>query len=213
MTLSDKFVRKFRNFGIESLMIYIIITMGIIWAADYIFPAIGLTNYLYFDRNLIFSGQVWRLVTFMFMPQSSGVIGTLLTLYFYYFIGTALESFWGKQKFTLYMLMGMILLIIAGLIARYADAYYLYLSLFIAYAIISPNTELLLFFIIPVKVKYLAFIDAVFTAYLFFVDGISAKASIAASFILLLIFFGRPLIDRLKAKKRKSDFEKNFRNR
>lgn len=213
MTLSDKFMRKFRNFGVESLIIYIIITIGIIWAVDYIFPAVGITNYLYFSRSLIFSGEIWRLVTFMFMPQSSGVLGTLITLYFYYFIGTSLESFWGKQKFTLYMLIGMILLIIAGLIAGCADAYYLYLSLFIAYALISPNTELLLFFVIPVKVKYLAFIDVVLTAYLFFIGGISAKASIIAAVVLLLIFFGRPLIGRIKAKKRKNDFEKNFRNR
>lgn len=209
----DKLKRKLRNFGIESLMIYVIITIGIVWAADYLFPTIGITSYLYFDRAAILHGQVWRIISFLFMPQSTSPLMMLINLYFYYFIGNSLEQYWGKEKFTGYFLLGTVLLVISGFITGYAYAYYLYFSMFIVYALLAPDRQFLFFFVIPIKAKYLAMLDGVFMAFEFISGGAAMRGSIIACAVLILIFFGKDITGRLKAKKRYHDFQKSFNDR
>lgn len=209
----DNMKRKLRNFGIESLMLYVIITIGIVWAVSYLFPGTGITSYLYFDRDAILHGQVWRAITFLFMPQSSSPFMMLINLYFYYFIGNSLEQYWGKTKFTSYFLLGTLLLIISGFITGYAYAYYLYFSMFIVYALLAPNQQFLFLFVIPIKAKYLAMLDGVFLAFEFISGGAAARGSIIACVVLILIFFGKDITGRLKAKKRYRDFQKNFNDR
>lgn len=209
----DKLKRKLRNFGIESLMIYVIITIGIVWAVSYLFPSTGLLNYLYFDRSAILQGQVWRIISFLFMPQSTSPLMMLINLYFYYFIGNSLEQYWGKEKFTGYFLLGTLLLVISGFITGYAYAYYLYFSMFIVYALLAPNQQFLFFFVIPIKAKYLAMLDGVFMAFEFIGGGAATRGSIIACAVLILIFFGKDITGKLKAKKRYHDFQKNFNDR
>ncbi|MGN0696613.1 MAG: hypothetical protein ACI4J5_07620 [Oscillospiraceae bacterium] len=209
----DNIKRKMRNFGIESLMLYVIITIGIVWAVSYLFPGTGITSYLYFDRNAILHGQVWRVITFLFMPQSSSPFMMLINLYFYYFIGNSLEQYWGKTKFTGYFLLGTLLLIISGFITGYSYAYYLYFSMFIVYALLAPNQQFMFFFVIPIKAKYLAMLDGVFLAFEFISGGMSTRGSILACAVLILIFFGKDMTGRLKAKKRYRDFQKSFNDR
>lgn len=213
MQFSDKVKRFFRNFGIEGLTLYLVVTIFIIWAMDYIFPNIGITSYISFSRNSILHGQVWRLVTFLFVPPFDSPFFMLLSMYFYYFIGTNLESYWGTVKFTRYFFTGAALLIAGGFIAGTAYAHYLYLTMFISYAILAPNQQLLVLFIIPVKAKYLAILDAVDLVFELIFFPVSAKVSIIACLILILIFFGNNILSRIKAKKRFRDFKKNFDDR
>jgi hypothetical protein len=144
-------------------------------AAVYLFSLMDTTgsflSYLYLSPNLILKGQVWRLLTFIFVPQGSSLLFTLLFLYFYYFIGNALERQWGTPKFTVYYIFGMALTIIYSFIAGvftgfsplfYADATYINLSMFFAFATLFPDNKVLLFFIFPVKIKWLAYIDAAY---------------------------------------------------
>ncbi len=213
MGIKDNIRRRLRRFGIEGLTIYILITMGLIWAVDYIFPNVGLWEMLCFDRDRILSGEIWRTITFMVLPPVSGVISALFMFLLYYSIGTELEGYWGSHKFTLYLLSGMILLIIAGFITGDATNYYLYLSLFFVYAILAPNTQFLLFFIIPVKAKYLAAADAVFMGISFILGSWQEKVIIIASLIPLLQTFHKDIFGRIKAKKRYKDFRKKFEDR
>ena len=214
MQFVEKFRRKFRNFGIENLMLYFIITIGAIWAADYIFPTLGLTSYLSFDRSMILHGQIWRLITFMFIPTTSHPLFVLLSLYFYYIIGTGLENYWGKTTFTLYIIIGWLLQVGAGFISGYAMSHYMLLSMFFAYAMLNPNEEFLMFFIIRIKAKYLAFIDALYMlADFIFIPSATTRLSIAGAVVLFLIFFDGDFIGRIKAKIRYKKFKDNFKNR
>lgn len=213
MRLSDKIKRFFRNFAVEGLMTYVTVTVFIVFAASYIFPNADIPSYISFSRSKILQGQVWRVVSFLFEPQTLSPLFMLINLYFYYIIGTSLEKYWGSVKFTRYFFSGAALLIAGGFIVGYVDAYYLYLSLFISYAILAPNEQFLFFGIIPIKAKYLAALDGVFMTYSFIFGFPSERVSIGASVILILLFFGKNIISRIKAKKRFNDFKKNFDDR
>lgn len=168
----DRFCYKHPRFGIRNLMLYIVIGNIIV----YLFSIMDTTNtfvyYLYFNPQLILQGQVWRLITFIFIPTTSGLLFVALMLYFYYFIGSTLEREWGSGKFTIYYIFGILLTIIYGFISglltnsgyMLLDSSYINLSMFFAFAALFPETRVLLFFFIPIKIKWLAIVDAAFFA-------------------------------------------------
>jgi hypothetical protein len=129
--------------------------------------------YLMFSPYLILHGQIWRLVTFVFIPSTTSVFSFAISLYFYYFIGKTLETQWGQARFNIYYLTGVVLSIIygfvAGLLGRTVEfeinAYYINMAMFFAFATMWPDTTVLLFFFIPIKMKWLAYIDAFLFAY------------------------------------------------
>ena len=90
----------------------------------------------------------------------------VLSLYFYWFIGNILEREWGNVKFTVFYLAGFLLTLLAGAAASllgwwiYLDMFYVNMSMFFAFATLYPDMQVLFFFIIPVKVKWLAWLDA-----------------------------------------------------
>lgn len=167
----DRFCYRHPRFGVRNLMLFIVIGNVIVW----LFTAMdstGLLKYsLAFSAGAILQGQIWRLVTFIFVPESSGFV-FLIMLYFYYFIGSTLEREWGTGRFTIYYLAGMLLTVLYGFVAYAvggrADAItatYINLSMFFAFATLFPDTQVLLFFIIPIKIKWLAYINAAYFIY------------------------------------------------
>jgi hypothetical protein len=166
MRLIDRFCYKHPNFGIPNLMRYLTIANVAFW----ILGAANSTllSYLSFDAALILRGQVWRLLTFMLYPPSMGMLA-FLVFYFYYWMGSTLERYWGTPQFNVYILIGWALTVVYGFLVYFLggyririDAQYLYLSMFFSYAALFPDQMVLLFFIIPIKMKYLALIDAVY---------------------------------------------------
>ena len=165
----DRFCYTHPNFGIQNLMMYIIIGNLLVWLFGAMDSSGLLINALAFSAPEVFlHGQIWRLVTFIFIPTTSG-LWLLFMLYFYYFIGRMIENHWGAGKFTIFYLCGMafnilyatLLWLIAGTPVS-IDANYLNLSLFFAFATLFPEEIVLFFFIIPMKVKWLGWIDAAF---------------------------------------------------
>ena len=163
----DRFCATHPRFGIPNLMMYIVIGNIVVWMFSAMDTTHTLYGLLYFNAEQIFKhGQLWRLVSFVFVPQSSG-LWLLVSLYFYYFIGSTLERHWGTARFTLYYISGMVFNIIYGVIFWLlgynvaVDAGYLNLSMFFAFAATYPDLVVLLIFI-PVKVKWLAWLDAAF---------------------------------------------------
>ena len=179
MRLIDKFCLTRRRFGIQRLMLYFVIGYG----AVYLIAALDTTgtflSFIYFNPSRILRGEVWRLITWIFSPTGgrslspTSLFFTALMLYFYYFIGTTLEREWGTPKFNVYYIIGVLLNIIYAFVVWlitdsvvYLDSSFLNLSMFFAFAVFYPNHRVLLFFIIPVKIKWLALINA---AYFFIV--------------------------------------------
>ncbi len=203
-----KLENKISRFAVEGLMKIITICMAIVLAADVMvgmfYPEALSINYLLtFDRALIFKGQVWRVLSFIIAyPASSNIFLTLLSLYFFFWTGSAVESYWGKARFNLYYLFGIIGTIAAGFIAGGISNTYLNLSLFLAFAAMFPNQQVLLFFFIPVKVKWIGIAEGLLIAYLLvwaiILKDFATIAAIVAALINFIIFFGYDLINRIK---------------
>lgn len=162
----DRFAYNHPRFGIPNLMKFIVAGNLIV------FLLLRLSNYsaisfLAFVPGAVLHGEIWRLVTFIFVPETSYLFSLAISLYFYFWIGSMLEREWGTPKFTLYYLSGMVLTILTGFIVYLSGgngsvvgANYINLSMFFAFAALYPDMQVLLFFIIPVKVKWLAWLDA-----------------------------------------------------
>ena len=156
----DRFCAKHPRFGVPNLMMYLVIAQVAVYLVNLFFP--GFVSLLSFSRAGIAHGQLWRLVTFMFIPSSTGnPFYLILGCYFYYWIGQTLERFWGTAKFTLFYLSGVVLSILSGLLLGYADIYYINLSIFLIIATLYGEMQVLLFFVVPVKMKWMAIIDVV----------------------------------------------------
>lgn len=164
----DKFCYKHPHFGIPNLMKYFIIISALVYLVGMMDTTYTFYSYLVFEPHLILRGQIWRLITWIFIPTNS-FPWIIVELYFYYFLGNTLEGVLGSGRFTVYYLMGIILNIIYALVfmlvtntSAFITSMYLNLSLFFAYAVMFPDNRVLLFFIIPIKVKWLAIVDAAF---------------------------------------------------
>ena len=156
----NRFCYRHRDKGIPNLMLYITIGTAIVYLLRQIDSSNMLAYWLYFDRSLILRGQVWRLITFPLVHSSGNLFWTALMLLCYYSLGQAIENIWGTLRFNLFYFTGIVMMDVFCLIfGGYADAYYLNLSLFLAYATLFPSAQFTLFFIIPVKAWVLAVID------------------------------------------------------
>ena len=204
---------KLRRYAISDLMKYIVIGQGIVFALLYIWPTLGYQLYslITLTRTGLMRGQIWRLVTFVFVPPSSSPIFILFALYFYYMIGVGLENQWGKVKFNLYYLVGMLGSIIAALITGYADNTFLNLSLFFAYAALYPDEQVLLFMILPIKMKYLALVDAALYLYYFIVGTASTRITIVLCLLNVVLFLGGDIINTIRRESRYWKTRYNFR--
>jgi len=166
MRLVDRFCYQHPNFGIPNLMRYLTVANVVFWILGV--ANTTLLSYLSFDAALILRGQVWRLFTFMLYPPSTGMLA-FLVFYFYYWMGSTLERFWGTPQFNIYILIGWALTVVYGFLVWFLGGYririnaqYLYLSMFFSYAALFPDQQVLLFFFIPIKMKYMALIDAAY---------------------------------------------------
>lgn len=157
--LIDRFCAKHPGFGIQNLMLYIVGGQVVVFLLKLFFPDV----YQMFDLvgAQVLRGQVWRLVTFVFLPSSSNPFFLLLSGYFYYWIGQLLEREWGSTKFTLFYLSGVVLSIAYGLAFGIASIYYVNLSIFLIIATLYGEMQVLLFFVVPIKMKWLAILDVV----------------------------------------------------
>ena len=216
----NKLERTIGRIAIPNLMRYIII----VYIIGYV---IYLANpnafaYLTLEPYYILHGQIWRLVSWMLIPSRSNIFFEIIMLFFYYSLGTTLERTWGTFKFNLYMWGGVLFTIIGafilygalgggGLISGVFSTYYINLSIFLAFATCYPNMQVLLYFIIPIKMKYMAIVYAAIVTYSFFSTDIIGKVAIASSLCNFLVFF---LCSRNyksispKEVKRKHDFRK-----
>ena len=182
------------------------------YVADYLLAAyhISLSYYLMFDREAIFHGQIWRLVSFIFMPPSSSPVFLLISLMFYWYLGTSLQNTWGTFRFTVYYLCGMLGAILAGLITGYATNTYLNLSLFLACAVLFPETEVNLI-IIPVKMKWLSLVYLLPVVQQLLTSNLWGILALVMSLLNVILFFYGDLIQRIRDFRRRQQWKRNWK--
>ena len=193
----ERFCYRHPNFGIPNLMRYLTIANVVFWVMNMINRPF--LSYMLFNPALIQRGQVWRLVSFLFVPPSTGVLA-LLVFYFYYWIGTTLEKQWGTGQFTIYFFTGVVLTVLYGFVIYWItgkavtlDSSYLYLSMFFSFAALFPDMQVLFMFFIPVKMKYLAIVDAAFFLYAMVTTPFPANFVPLVAILNFLIFCGGEL--------------------
>ena len=199
--------RRFKRYTVSNLMLYIVAAMGVVFIIDYLpLPGLSVSSLFYFNRQLIFQGQIWRLFTFALLPPSASIIFILFSLYFYWLLGSSLENRWGAFKFNLFYLCGLAGTILSGMITGFATNSYLNLSLFFAFAILYPNVEITLFFMLPIKVKYLAYLNAAFFLYSLLTVSFANKLALIVSLLNIILFFRRDFMNMLRQWNRRREF-------
>ncbi len=220
--MSD-FEKKFGKYAIKNLSLILIMCYACGYLMKWINP--GFFTYLYLNPyEIIHHFQIWRLVTWLIVPPDSFDFWTLLMLYFYYSIGTSLERTWGTYRYNVYIFSG-ILFTAAGAFILYGvssllgaqslglwttvdgyityptmfSTYYVNMSIFLAYAATFPDYEVLLFFILPIKVKFLGIIYGAMLVYQFIVGygtgsalfyyNLGIRFVITASLLNFVVFF------------------------
>ncbi|MDP4092395.1 MAG: hypothetical protein Q8920_03450 [Bacillota bacterium] len=201
----DRLERKFGRFAIKGLMYYIVILNAVVFLLMHIDnqKAYTILDKLMLDPSRVLHGEVWRIFSFVLIPpDTSSPFWIIFVLYFYYMIGTALEHEWGSFKFNVYYLIGILVTAAASFITGIGStALYLNLSLFLAFAYIYPNYEILLFFILPVKVKYLAWIEVGYVVYAVITEPLYMKIAAIVSLLNFVIFFGKAIITHTSVKR------------
>ena len=191
----ERFCLKNRGKGIPNLMLVIAIGNLAVYMFSRIDPSNIVYSYLCFSRSAILRGQVWRLFSYIFTylndVRGVGLLLAAISLFCYYQFGKILESYWGSFRFNLYYLTGLVLTDLAArLLGSGADASALNLSLFLAVATIAPEAKVLLFFFIPVKIKWMAILDACYFAYIIFFCAVSRYwIGVVLPLVALLNFF------------------------
>jgi len=166
----DRFCARHPRFGIPNLMLYIVIGNVAVYLLSILTRAndANALSFLAFNLSGLLRGEVWRLVTFIFVPEYTSPFWLIVSLYFYYWIGSTLEREWGTARFTLYYLSGTLLTVLGAILGSLitgqygltvAGTTYVNLSMFLAFAVLFPDMQVLIFFILPVKMKWLAIVD------------------------------------------------------
>ena len=187
--------RRFGKYAIEHLTWVIVGGMAAVFAIAYVRPEF--IGKLTLDLPRVMHGEVWRLITYVFIPRDMEIVWVFFSLYWLWIMGTSLEQEWGSFKFNAYYLVGMIGTTVAAALAHGAPmgGFYLNLSITFAFATVFPDYQLYLFFIIPIRMKWIGFIAAAYFVRDFIVmDSWTIRAALIAAVGNYFVFFTGHLI-------------------
>lgn len=208
MNWLNKLERRMGKFAISNLIVFLIGAYVIGFAIGLMNP--GLLGYLSLSPYHILHGQVWRLITWILMPTESNILFLLIMALFYYQLGTVLERTWGTFRFNVYIFGGMLFTVLGAFILYfiYAAVYgwtamgnlslilsygfstnYINMSIFLAFATMYPDMEVLLMFILPIKMKWMAYVYAIITVFNLIMADWAGRVAIIMSLMNFLIFF------------------------
>ncbi|TCL54403.1 membrane associated rhomboid family serine protease [Hydrogenispora ethanolica] len=202
--------RRLGRYAIRNLMYYVIVLNAVFYGLMFFDRTGSVIRLLELDPALILRGQVWRLISFIFIPPMVSPLWIIFTLYFYYLVGVNLEHEWGSFRFNLYYLIGMLATIVVAFLFGGATGVYLNLSLFLAFAYLFPNYQIMLFFVLPVKIKYLAWLNWAVLAWTVLTGSWGSKAAAVASVVNYFVFFGADLIATGKLNRQVHQNRKRF---
>ena len=205
--------RKFGKYAVRDLSLKLIILYLAGYAIFYINPQI--LYYMTLNPYAIVHGQIWRIVSWLLIPpQTSNLFFVAIMLFFYYSIGTSLERVWGTWRYNVFIFTGILLTVAAafvwmgyayltGALSQIAaqnyfgyyslafSTYYINMGIFFAYALTFPDAIVLMFFIIPVKVKWLGLLDLAYLVYEFIISTTATRFAILATFLNIGLLYWR----------------------
>jgi hypothetical protein len=236
--------RKFGKYAIRNITVYIIGLYIFGYILQFAPFKVNITNYLTLDPYLILHGQVWRLVTWILIPPQALSIWIFFTLYLYYFMGTTMERTIGTFRYNVFIFGGIIFMILSAFLTYLVyylitggneqllaalmytlsgvfSTYYIQEAVFLIFAICYPDIQLLLMFIIPIKVKYLGILYAGMLAFSAIYNGLIGRNyaiffAVFFQFLNVFLFYlslGRLSHLRPKEIKRRQEFNRGVKMR
>lgn len=208
MNFINKLERKLGKYAVPNLTLFIIGTYIIGYLMKSFAP--NILPYLYLDPYKILHGQVWRLVSWLLVPPWGFSILIIITLFFYYSIGSTLERSWGTFRYNIYIFGGILSTIVGAFVlygisffmygstgAEYESlfyssafsTYYISMAIFLGFAITYPDMQVLMMFVIPIKMKWLALIDVLYLVYDMIKTNWGGRVVILMSLLNVVIFF------------------------
>lgn len=201
MNFMDKMERKYGKYAIRNLPAIIIVLYVIGYIIQSTMPQ--MLGYLTLRPDLILKGQVWRIFTWILMPPDSFDLLTILMLYIYFSFGRALDQAWGAFRFNVFILTGVLFTVIGAFLYyavnpawflvenmfNYYSTYYINMSIFMALAFTFPDMQVLLCFLIPIRMKWMGIVYVAELVLWFYRGGWITRTSILASLLNLVLFF------------------------
>lgn len=205
----DKLEKKFGKYAINNLIVYLLAgyAIGYLLQFGQRFTGVPYINYLTLEPYYILRGQVWRLISWVLIPPDTSIIWALIMFMLYYQLGSVLEQTWGAFRFNVYIFGGMLFTVLGafvvfalyggdipvGVIGATTSTYYINLSIFLAFSTCFPDMQVMLYFIIPIKMKWMSIFYLVVIGYevvnAIIAGAFYAAVPIIASLLNFFIFF------------------------
>lgn len=199
MKFLDKLERKYGRYAIHNLPMIMLVMYVIGYLLEAFVPQALM--YCMLEPALILRGQIWRIITWVLVPPSGLDLFTVIMLYFYFSLGKVLEQTWGAFRFNVYIFSGLIFTVLGAFIlyflngtpaigyGYYFSTYYINMSIFLAFALSYPDMQVMLYFLIPIKVKWMGVLYGVLLAYDCLRGGWPTRVAIIASLMNFVIYF------------------------
>lgn len=195
----DKLEKKFGRFAIQNLTVYLILGYTIGYGVYHFMP--GLLNMLTLEPAYILKGQVWRVISWILVPPTGSLISIIFMALLYYSLGTILERTWGTFRFNVYIFSGILFTVLGAFLLYFVvggnlvgygyffSTYYINMSIFLAFAMSYPDMKVYLYFIVPIKMKWMAVVYAVLTIIDIVRGNAITRVAIIASLLNFIVFF------------------------
>ena len=203
MKFLDVLDKKIGRFAIPNLTIYLI-------AGQSFFYLMYQTGKLersatVLTADLLMQGEWWRLFTLPFDPPLQSLIFALFAWYFFYMLGSTLEEHWGAFRYNVYLLLGCLITVAASFLvpSHPISNSFLAGSVFLAFATLFPDFQILLFFVLPVRIKWLALLTWLGYAYQLIFGDWATRLMVLAATANFLLFFARDIMTNVRYGRRK----------
>ncbi len=207
MSFLDKLEKRFGSWAIRGLTNYIVVGQALTFLMVAISPpetAIRILELMEYRLVNFLGGYFWNPFSFILIPKTFSLLWIFFSLMILHMMGSALEEHWGAFRYNIYVLVGVVCIVLSGVIFPYHSfsSYFLLTSIFLAFAYLYPNIELNIFFVLPVKMKWLGWFTFVLALFFVMREGAASKLEFVASLINFPLFFGAEIIRGFKSKKR-----------
>jgi hypothetical protein len=206
MSLLNRLERLFGRFAIENISIYLVVGQVFV----FLMAMLGrdFTGLIALVPGWVLQGQVWRIFTFVFDPPAVHPVLIAFSWYMFYLMGGALEHFWGAFRYNFFLFFGWVLTVVAAFVFPFVPATNIFIagSVLLAFAYLNPEFELLFFFVLPLKIKWVARFQWVVYAYAALTGAWPTRLALLASLGNFFLFFGRDIIQRIRSGRRQMAF-------
>lgn len=207
MAFLNRLERIFGRFAIPNISLYLVLGQVFFWSMSFL--GFFQLERIALQPVAVMSGEFWRLFTFLLLPPNAHPVFIAFAWYIFWMMGSAMESHWGVFRYNFFIFIGWLLTVAVAFLFpfNYATNVFLAGSVFLAFAFLNPNFELMLFFLLPVKIKWFALFQWLLYGYTAVMGTWPVRLMVLASVGNFLLFFAADIIDRLRTGRRRMEHQ------